>query len=175
MIRIALLSIVFMAAVAMVGCAGHVPPATTEQKAALIEKVKSLAGTWETIDEKGHRSTASVFTVSSAGSAVREVLFPGSPHEMTNMYTMDGPSLLMTHYCAQGNQPHMRAVAGSASGDRLMLKFDSVSNMTAPNELYMGELTIVFKDADHIREEWRSFRGGKPAEHSPAFELVRRK
>ena len=41
-------------------------------------------------------------------------------------------------------------------------------------EAYMGQLTIVFKDADTIREEWTSFAGGK-AGNSVAFELKRKK
>ncbi len=36
-------------------------------------------------------------------------MYPGMEHEMTNMYTLDGNTLVMTHYCAGGNQPRMRA------------------------------------------------------------------
>ncbi len=159
----------------LTGCVGHVTPATDSQKAALIERVKSLAGTWETTDDKGVRQTASIFTVSSAGSAVREVMFPDSPHEMTNMYTMDGPSLVVTHYCAMGNQPHMRAFASADHPNRIELNFDGVSNKTSSDQMYMGGLTIEFKDADHITEQWRSYQNGKQTDHSPAFELTRKK
>ena len=40
------------------------------------------------------------FRVTSAGSVVQETMFPGSDHEMVNMYSVDGDKLLMTHYCA---------------------------------------------------------------------------
>ena len=39
----------------------------------------------------------------------------------------------------------------------------------------MGEMTIVFKDADHIREEWRSIKNGKLQEPAVTFDLKRRK
>jgi hypothetical protein len=164
---------------AMTGGMVHTPPravakASTAQQSALLERIKSLAGTWESPDDKGQTHVASVFTVTSAGSAVREVMLPGTPHEMTNMYTMDGPTLVMTHYCAMGNQPHMRAVA-DGSTDRIHLAYDGVGNFAGGDQMYMGDLTIIFKDADHITMRWRSFTGGKPAGHDPDFELTRRR
>ena len=41
------------------------------------------------------------------GSAVTETLFPGTAHEMMSVYHMDGDDLVLTHYCAGGNQPRM--------------------------------------------------------------------
>ena len=38
-----------------------------------------------------------------------ETVFPGSPHEMVTVYHADGPDLVLTHYCMEGNQPRMRA------------------------------------------------------------------
>jgi len=160
------------------GDADTVTAATAAQQAALLDRVKALSGTWEMVDEKGVTQTASVFTVTSNGSAVREVMFPGTQSEMTNMYTMDGADLVVTHYCAVGNQPHMRAKAGERGGqaDRIALKFDGVSNRTALDQLYMGEMTLVFVDVDHIRQEWRAFTGnGALSDHSPAFELTRKR
>lgn len=150
-----------------------VTPATPDQKAALLGRVQSLAGTWEMTDEKGQTHTAVVFTVTSAGSAVREIMFPGDQAEMVNMYHMDGPSLVMVHYCAEGNQPHMRAKQGAA--DRIEFKSDGVSNLTAPAETYMGNMTIVFLGPDHIREEWQSIKEGKVGEHAAIFDLKRKK
>ncbi len=145
--------------------------ATPAQQAVLIDRVKSLAGTWD-CDVDGQKSTC-VYQVSSNGSAVREVMFPGSGHEMTNMYTMDGPDLLVTHYCGVGNQPHMKAAAGDPN--RIEFKCCGVSNLTSPGQMYMGGLTITFIDADHVRQDWKSFEGGKPGKHMASFELVRRR
>jgi len=50
-------------------------------------------------------------------------------HEMTNVYHMDGPTLVMTHYCAAGNQPRLRAASGTSG--TIDFKTDSVTNWTA--------------------------------------------
>ncbi|MGH7292567.1 MAG: hypothetical protein ACREJT_15215 [Myxococcota bacterium] len=149
--------------------------ATPAQKAALIDRVKSLAGTWESTDEKGQTKIASVYSVSSNGSVVRQIMLPGSNHEMTNMYHMDGPSMVMVHYCAMGNQPHLRAAATGSPADRIELKSDGVTKRTAADQPYMAQLTIIFKDADHIREEWRSYENGALGSAATTFDLTRRK
>src|SRR5262249_8542890 len=106
------------------------------------------------------------------GSAVREVMFPGQPEEMTNVYHMDGPTMVMTHYCAIGNQPRLRAKPGVPG--QIALKFDSVSNMTSPDQMYMGELRLVMTDNNHLREEWRHFKHGKVEGDPAIFELTRK-
>lgn len=148
--------------------------ATPEQKAALIDRVKSLAGTWESTDDKGQTHISSVYSVSSNGSVVRQIMLPGSKHEMTNMYHMDGPSMVMVHYCAMGNQPHLRATTADASPDRIEFKSDGVTNRTAADQPYMAQLTILFKDADHIREDWTTYENGSLSSHA-TFDLTRRK
>jgi len=150
--------------------------ATPEQNAALLDRVKSLAGTWEGTTPDG-TSGHTTFQVTSAGTAVREIIFPGTPMEMTNMYTMDGPDLLMTHYCAAGNQPHMKAAANAPGSNNNTIAFKSVgvSNLTKPDEMYMGEMTITFIDADHIRQHWQSLKSGKPSDDNLTVELTRRK
>ncbi len=149
--------------------------ATAEQTRAGLEQVKALAGTWDMLDEKGNPNGTTTFAVSSAGSAVREVMMVGTEHEMTNMYHMDGPTMVVTHYCAVGNQPVMRAGPGAITPGRIAFTFDRASNYDpATSNHVMGDLTLVIKDADHLRQEWNSYEKGKPA-GSVAFELRRRK
>jgi len=145
--------------------------ATAQERATLIDKVKGLEGTWE-MDGEGGTKQSITFDVIAGGSAVKETMFPGTEHEMVNLYHMDGPSLVMTHYCAGGNQPRMRAE--SAGGDRIALRMDSVSNLTAAKGGYMGDLTLVMADRDTLREEWQSYEGGK-ATAPMVFELKRRR
>lgn len=124
----------------------------------LLESVKGLEGAWEKQGPDG--STMRVeFHSSSNGSIVRELMFPGTEHEMTNVYHLDGDGLVMTHYCAMGNQPHMRATR--REGKQLAFRCESVSDLDAPDEMYMGELTLEFTDGDHISEHWRTFQQGK--------------
>jgi hypothetical protein len=150
-----------------------VPPASPESLA-LFERVKALEGTWTMPDEQGGTQVASVFTLSSSGSAVREVMFPGTPHEMTNVYHLDGPALVMTHYCAGGNQPRMRAEAVDAA--TLAFRLDAISNLTAADGAYMGELTLVSEGPDTLRAAWKTFQNGAVVtDHSPVFTLTRRR
>jgi hypothetical protein len=160
---------------ALAGCASgptHVNEATPAQKAALLDRVKSHQGTWEATDEKGQKHVSSVFSVSSGGSAVREILLPGTEHEMTNVYHMDGSSLMMTHYCAVGNQPHLRATEGAPT--QIAFHCDSVSNYTVKDGTYMGQMVLTFKDQDHIVEEWTSFTPGEKP-NTMSFALARKK
>jgi hypothetical protein len=148
-----------------------VAAATDVQKQALLDRIKALQGTWSNPDLV--EGPAAVFSVSSNGSVVREVMFPGSEHEMTNMYSMDGGDLLMTHYCAMGNQPHMKASLFADS----QIKFTTagVSNLTSADAAYMGQMTVTFIDADHIRQTWQSLVNGKPSEETTVINLTRTK
>jgi len=147
----------------------RVVPADPAQREGLFAAVRGLEGRWVGTGPDGGEHVAE-FRVSSAGSAVRELMFPDTPHEMTNMYTLDGNSLVMTHYCAGGNQPHMRASA--LEGNRLVFRSDGVSDLKSADEVYMGEMTLVLVDGDHIEQHWRALKRGEP-DHAVVFELER--
>src|SRR4029077_4798337 len=84
------------------------PPPPTN---AGLEKMKTLVGTWLVADKDGKATdqVASIIKLTAGGSAVHETLFPGQPHEMVSIYTVEGSDLVMTHYCVLGNQPRMKA------------------------------------------------------------------
>lgn len=136
-------------------------------RAELLDAVKSLSGEWES------DGGSSVFQVSSAGSAVRQLMFPGEEFEMTNMYTLDGNGLLMTHYCGAGNQPHMRAT--SIEADRLVFEKAGVSDLDSGDASYMGAMTLVFLDDDHYEEHWSGITldGAEDPAHSMVFTYTR--
>lgn len=149
-----------------------VSAASAERQASLLGQVKALEGTWVGKDENGAEIVMTTYQVTSKGSAVREVMFPGMPHEMTNLYHMDGDALVVTHYCAVGNQPRMRSVK-SAPG-RIEFGPDSVTNLT-PGQTYMGGLTLVMADKNTLLQEWTSYKDGKvDSDHAPRFELKRK-
>ena len=124
------------------GCESTAPhvhsDAVSASDAAMIRTLSKLAGDWEMTDEKGERHRAATFAVTSGGSAVREIMFPGEAHEMTNLYHMDGSALVCTHYCAAGNQPRMVASrpVESDEGTTFHFEFDSVSNPQEPRSLH---------------------------------------
>lgn len=182
------LTLALIAASALAGCASHsataepkaiaspgvIAPISASKPSTMLDAIKAMAGEWTSTDEKGNPVTAAVYTVTSSGSAVREVMFPGSPHEMTNMYHMDGAYLVMTHYCAMGNQPRMRAVA--VDGKTITLSPDSVTNLAKPDQTYMGGVTITVVDNDHVSFNWTSYKNGKAdGSHNTVFTHTRKK
>lgn len=140
-----------------------------ERRAELIGLLRSLEGHWEARVE-GLPASTHVFAVSSGGSAVREIMGPGSEHEMTNMYTLEGNGVVLTHYCAAGNQPRMRA-EGVENG-RLEFRTVDVADLATPDALYMGELTLVLIDENNLEQRWRAIEKGKVA-HEMVIRLGR--
>jgi type IV secretory pathway TrbL component len=148
-------------------------PHDAARRKALLDSVKALEGTWQAAGANGELHVTE-FKVSSAGSVVREIMFPGTAEEMTNVYRLEGNVLALTHYCAMGNQPELRAVA--RTGNRLEFGFVGVLDLDKPDEVYMGALMLEFVDQDHLVEHWRSFVQGKLLpEHSVDLAFTRRK
>ena len=137
----------------------------------LFAPLRALEGRWVGQDPSGAEQVVE-FRVSSGGSAVREVMFPGSEPAMTNMYTLDGDSVAMTHYCAQGTQPHLRG--NMQQEGRMVFETEVIGDLKATDEMYMGKMTLVFVDADHIEEHWTALRGDK-VDHEMVFKLTRAK
>lgn len=149
----------------------EVVPVDPAVRTPLMDAVAGLEGRWRGVAPDGSTGITE-FAVSSNGSVVRELMLAGTEHEMTNMYTLDGNALVMTHYCAGGNQPHMRATA--MEGDRIAFDSVDVSDLKSEDEIYMGAMTLVIKDADTIEQHWSSYKAGERVDdHSMVIELKR--
>ena len=159
------------AAAALVLVAASVAALAADTTAARFDSLKALAGEWTMTGGDG--SVAVTYRVTAGGSAVVETLFPGAPHEMVTIYTIDKGELVLTHYCAEGNQPHMKAVKGG-DADAVDFKFDGGGNIKSPKDGHMHEASFAFKDADHLKSTWQFYKDGKPGEKAE-FDLVRKK
>jgi hypothetical protein len=139
--------------------------ASASDDTAAFEKLKGLAGTWKgTAHVGGGTSPAAVvYRVVSGGSVVEEAIAPHSDHEMITMYYLDGKSLVLTHYCTMGNQPHMKLTAG-ADSTKLEFGFDGGSNITAEAG-HMHSMNLRLLGTDHIQTQWMAMMGGKPMMH----------
>lgn len=126
----------------------------------LFERIQGLEGRWENSSPDG--VSYHVFELTAGGTVVRETMFPGEDHEMVNMYTLDGNSVYMTHYCMAGNQPHMRATR--ISDKSMEFRSVGVSDLKSSSEIYMGRMTLVFHDEDHIEQRWISIGPDIPEE-----------
>jgi len=164
--------------VLLVGCHLHpaVKSSSPDRDEVMLGSIKQLAGTWNGSDMDGKTIQAATFSVTSGGSAVREVMFPGKPYEMTNVYHMDGDKLVLTHYCYAGNQPTMIAASAvdTDEGKVFQFDFDHVSNLRADHPEYMGAMTLTIRNDGEIRQDWRSYdRDGKLSEEATTIDLTR--
>ena len=145
----------------------------------VMSKLTALEGEWILLDESGQETgvIGSSFRLTAAGSALVELMFPGNPdgHEMVNMYHADGERVLMTHYCAAGNQPRLE-VRATNDENRLELGFESITNRSSPEADHMHQAEYVLQGEDRLTTHWYSMKDGQITEESPTtFKLKRRK
>ncbi len=124
--------------------------------------IKALAGNWEGKTQMSDPVQVS-FRLTAGGSAVMSEIvsqMKGKPEDMITMFNMDGDRLLLTHYCAAGNQPRMKASA-SADGKTLTFDFLDATNLSSPDAPHMHRVVFSFIDGNHHTEEWHFAVGGK--------------
>ena len=151
------------------------PPAPPTNAA--LEKMKKLAGTWLLADKDGKPTdqVASVIKVTAGGSVVHETLFPGQPQEMVSVYSVDGPDLIMTHYCVLGNQPRMKADPKSPA-NQIVWRFVGGTNLDAKKDKHMHEATLTIVDNDRLQVNGIGWENGSPAKDMCCgLTLVRKK
>ena len=153
--------------------------AAAADEKSVMEKLAALEGDWVYLDENGEETDmiGSTFRLTAAGSALVEVMAPGSPegYEMVNMYHADGDRVLMTHYCAAGNQPRME-VKATEDENRIELQFESVTNLASPDANHMHHAEYVFRGDDRLTTRWWSMQDGKISEENHVtIELKRKK
>lgn len=133
-----------------------------------FDKIKTLAGSWEGKTSEG-KSVQISFRVTSSGSALMSEIM--GYENMITMFHLDGDRLLMTHYCATGNQPRM---VGKMSADGKTVSFDflDVTNFTSTQPGHMQQMVVSMPDANHHTEEW-VFQAQDGKQHHELFEVTR--
>jgi hypothetical protein len=91
---------------------------------------------------------------------------------MVTMYHLDGPDLLLTHYCMLGNQPRMRAAPGGEVG-KIEFQLVSCTNLKSKDDHHMHQATLSLDGKDRYKAEWVSSKEGKAC-HRVTFDLVRK-
>jgi hypothetical protein len=131
-----------------------------------FNRMKSLAGEWSVTPEDsahaGHATAGKiVYRVTSNGNTVMETMFADSDHEMVTMYFLDGGELRLTHYCAAGNQPHLKLDKKASKADVFSFAFEGGTNLNPDKDTHMHSGRIMFIDKDHIKAEWDGYSEGK--------------
>ena len=162
--RMAISLVVLLSAVAAYAQAG------SQQS---FDSIKALAGSWEGKTQMGDAVDVS-YRVTAGGSAVMSEIVSqmhGKSDDMITMFNMDGNRLLLTHYCAAGNQPRMQASA-SPDGKTITFNFLDATNLKGPEAPHMRQVIFKFLGAAHHTEEWHFAVGGK--EMVETFDLRRK-
>jgi hypothetical protein len=144
-------------------------------KSAALEPFKALEGKWVGKMSHGGQPIDAVVTykVTSNGSAVVETLGPGTPHEMVSVIHPDGDALVLTHYCALGNQPRMKT-SGKPEPHKVHFSFVDATNLKSSNDMHMHDVVFTFVDKDTLKTEWTNYVDGKPNDKA-VFEVKRAK
>ena len=139
--------------------------------AASLGALADLAGEWEGKNSEGE-PTRLTYRVVSDGTALIETLGVGEEETMVTVYHPDGDGLMLTHYCAVGNQPRMRSEKPMAGG-AVRFAFVDSTNLKTASAGHMHALALTLKDRDHLRQEWTWRENGK--ERVESFEFARRR
>lgn len=141
-------------------------------------QLAALAGEWVAAEDGPafkQGELVSRYERTAGGTALIERLFPGAPHEMTTLYHRDGADLVLTHYCAGGNQPRMRVAAPSPDASVLEFAFDGGTNLDAAKDSHMHSARIQRVGPDELISEWQAWNAGKPDGPPMRFHLLRKK
>ena len=127
-----------------------------------FDLLKTFSGSWEGKNSQGQAVQVSYRMTGGGSTLMSEILATemGAKHDMVSMFHMDGDRLLLTHYCAVGNQPRM---VGSLSADGKSVTFDflDATNLATPAAGHMNRVIFSIVDANHHTEEWRFVQDGK--------------
>jgi hypothetical protein len=144
---------------------------------AQFELLKSLEGEWTGTggDEGEAQAVEMRYRVTAAGSAVEETLFPGTPHEMVTMYHLDGERLMLTHYCAAGNQPRMVATNWESGTEARTIRFAfaGATNLVSKMTGHMHEMQMTIEGPNRMTATWTYFQEGVRG-HQAKFEMTRK-
>jgi hypothetical protein len=125
-----------------------------------FSRLKSLVGEWEADTRMGKAYLT--YELIAGGTALVERERGDKMPEMLTVYHIDGTRLILTHYCAAGNQPRMQAQPYDPAGNEVRFRFVDATNLASPAAGHMHNATIRFIDAGHIESEWQFYENGKP-------------
>jgi len=140
---------------------------TDAQKA--FNAIKNMPGTWEGKAPDGSALRVD-FKVTGGGSTVMSEIY--GKEDMISMFHLDGANrLLLTHYCAAGNQPRMQASV-SSDGKTITFNFVDATNLATPDAGRMQSMVLTLIDDNHHTEDWTFVDHGKEMKES--FDLRRK-
>lgn len=139
-----------------------------------LENMKQLLGTWEGKTKMGDKEHDMIVTyaLTSGGTAITETLMAGTPQEMVSVYHKDGDSVAMTHYCALGNQPHMKLKTSDAKAMAFEMA-KPAAGIASAKEPHMHAVTLTLHGENTLKHDWVHYVDGK-AKDTVTFNFKRK-
>lgn len=148
--------------------AATAPPtldATTRSRA-WSELTAKLAGSWEAPVKSGYVRVT--YQPISNGTALLERFFTVSGKETASVYHPAGDRVLVTHYCAQGNQPRLQLT--QFSGNQLTFDFLDATDLDN-GEGVMRRLVVDLRE--NAFDQTAIYRDGDGADEPTTLHFVR--
>lgn len=151
-----------LAVTALVAPADSASSVTSSDSAAAraFERFKALEGEWQGTTNRGDSITLS-YQVVAEGTAVLERERIGGAHEMLTLYHLDGERLMLTHYCATGNQPRM--AADGANDGAIRFELVDVTGLATPAAGHMHRAVFELSAQDRLHSAWTWRENGEDA------------
>jgi hypothetical protein len=138
---------IILAALASPASSGDARPVTSA--ADPLAPLRRLAGRWVTPD-----GTEATYVEYAAGTVVLEKLvMSGQSESMVTLYSADGPSVLLAHYCNRNHLSRMQT-RGLAEANVLVFEFVDGANLPMAGGGYMKRLELRFIAETRFRAIW---------------------
>lgn len=123
-----------------------------------FDRLKAIAGEWTTTTASG-KPFAIRYGLVSADSVLVETYGVGGGHETLTVFHPDAAKLVATHYCAQGNQPRLRA--SEATERHWVFDYWDATNLPdkSASHLVRLELTLSADGKGLVRTETYEEKG----------------
>jgi hypothetical protein len=135
---------------------------------AWAELQRALLGQWKATTAQNKTFTVSYRLVSNGTALVETFTSVSSGKETLSVYHRDGAALMLTHYCAQGNQARLKAV--EATRERVVFSFLDATNVAAEQDV-MQRLSVVLRPDGFDQEA--VYRSSSGAQESTTLRFFR--
>ena len=140
--------------------AHHAAPIAEGDARQVFERLKSLDGDWTGTSTKGWTETIRYQTI-AAGSCVQESSFGAHPNEsMVTLFHLDGPRLMLTHYCVAKNQPRLVATELAPDASTVTFTFLDATNLASRDKGHMDKVRFHFVGPDEFTSQWTWYQDG---------------
>jgi hypothetical protein len=133
-------------------------PAISQTDSSAIQafvQMKRAVGEWTGTSEWTGSKTpkakmdAKYYLTGKGSAMVEDLIMDGQPM-MTTVYHLDGSDLRMTHYCAAGNQPRLKADSIDQGKKTIHFSYLDATNLSGESAPHVVGLVWQLPDDDHI-------------------------